>query len=66
METRYFVKFVGDTFVTVAKAHSDTEAETLLDNQYEETTEEFFDWVRSNTSELSPSTECGDAVSLCN
>ena len=49
METRYFVKFIGDTFVTVAKAQDAAEAQTLIDNQYEETTDDFYDWVRSIT-----------------
>ncbi len=50
METRYFVKFVGEKHVTVAKARNTQDVETLLRNQYEETTEIFYNWVRENTA----------------
>lgn len=52
METRYFVKFVGDKNVTVAVAKSSEEANILKQNQYEETTREFYNWVLSNTSKI--------------
>ena len=52
METRYFVKFVGEKHVTVAKARTAQEVETLLTNQYEETTESFFNWIRDNTTQI--------------
>lgn len=53
METRYFVKFIGDKHVTVAIAQTPADAEILLANQYEETTEAFYNWVRSNTRKIS-------------
>ena len=52
MQIRYFVKFIGDKFVTLAKAHDDAEASTLIHNQYEETTESFYNWVRTQTAQL--------------
>lgn len=52
METRYFVKFIGDKNVTLALAHTESEAEILVNNQFEETTAEFYEWVRSQTSEV--------------
>ncbi|MEM6282731.1 MAG: hypothetical protein AAF787_11100 [Chloroflexota bacterium] len=52
METRYFVKFIGDKHVTIAKAHNVAEAAVLIDNQYEETTEFFYNWVRQQTAQV--------------
>jgi len=52
METRYFVKFIGDKHVTVAIAHNVNEAQTLIRNQFEETTQTFYHWVRSHTSKI--------------
>lgn len=53
MNTRYFVKFIGDKNVTVAVARSENDAETLLANNYEETTADFYNWVQSNTRKIS-------------
>lgn len=53
METRYFLKFIGDKHVTLAVAHTNNEAELLIHNQFEETTAEFYAWVRSQTTKLS-------------
>lgn len=52
MGTRYFVKFIGDKHVTVALAHNTEEAQTLIRNQFEETTENFYRWVQANTQPL--------------
>lgn len=52
METRYFVKFIGDKHVTIATAHNESEADTLVVNQFEETTETFFEWVKSQTQRI--------------
>ncbi len=53
MGTKYFVKFIGDKHVTVAVARNEEEAQTLSRNHFEETTETFYNWVRSNTQPLS-------------
>lgn len=50
MQTKYFVKFIGDKNVTLAKAHDSHEEEVLVDNNYEETTQQFYNWLRSQTS----------------
>jgi hypothetical protein len=55
MDVQYFVKFIGDRYVTVAKARSSSEADTLRRNQYEPTTPEFYHWVRDNTRPLAAS-----------
>lgn len=52
MQTRYFVKFIGDKHVTVAKAQNPYQAEILLNNQYEETTLAFYTWVQQNTRQV--------------
>ncbi|MCC6617093.1 MAG: hypothetical protein IT320_26710 [Anaerolineae bacterium] len=52
METRYFVKFIGEQFVTLAVAHNDKEAATLLANQFEPTTEEFYHWLQEQTKQI--------------
>lgn len=52
METRYFVKFVGDKNVTLAVAHTNNEVIVLKNNQFEETTPEFYQWVRSQTRKV--------------
>lgn len=52
METRYFVKFIGDKNVTLAVARSRAEARILTDNQYEETTKSFYEWLRSQTRKI--------------
>lgn len=52
METRYFVKFIGDQYVTLAVAHNDNEAAILLDNQFEPTTEEFYRWLQAQTKQI--------------
>lgn len=52
METRYFVKFIGDKNVTLAIAYSQDEATTLKRNQFEETTENFYKWVQSQTQRI--------------
>ena len=52
MDTRYFVKFIGDKHVTLAVANSNNEAETLIRNQFEETTPEFYSWVQSHPQKL--------------
>lgn len=48
-DTRYFVKFIGDKNVSLAKAHTEQEAELLRRNQYESASESFYNWVRQNT-----------------
>jgi hypothetical protein len=53
METRYFVKFIGEKHVTIAKAKSPNEVETLRRNHYEETTHTFYSWVYQNTQKAS-------------
>ncbi|MCL4246794.1 MAG: hypothetical protein KJ065_01445 [Anaerolineae bacterium] len=52
METRYFVKFIGDQYVTLAVAHDDNESAILLDNQFEPTTEEFYRWLQAQTKQI--------------
>ncbi len=52
METRYFVKFVGDKHVTLAVARNRTEASMLKSNQFEETTQTFYQWVQSKTQQI--------------
>ncbi len=52
METRYFVKFIGDKHVTLAVARSVNEAQVLIRNQFEETTAEFYSWVQSQTCKI--------------
>jgi hypothetical protein len=52
METRYFVKFIGDKHVTIAKAATQNETEILRRNQYEETTENFYQWLSQNTRRI--------------
>lgn len=52
MDTRYFVKFIGDKHVTLAVARSNSEAETLIRNQFEETTPEFYRWVQAQTKQI--------------
>ena len=52
METRYFVKFIGEQYVTLAVAHSDEEAAVLLANQFEPTTEEFYHWLQEQTAQV--------------
>ena len=49
INVQYFVKFIGDRHVTVAKAYSEYEADVLRRNQYEPTTPEFYEWVRRTT-----------------
>jgi hypothetical protein len=49
---QYFVKFIGDQHVALAKAHTDEEVEILLLNHYEATTEDFYDWVLQQTQPL--------------
>ncbi|MEM9952608.1 MAG: hypothetical protein AAF846_13465 [Chloroflexota bacterium] len=53
METRYFVKFIGDKHVTLAVASNTQEAETLKHNKFEETTQHFYQWVQSQTRKIS-------------
>lgn len=53
MESRYFVKFIGDKHVTVAIANSSEEANTLKHNQFEETTQSFYQWVQNQTRKVS-------------
>ncbi len=53
MDTRYFVKFIGDKHVTVALAKTASEAKALQNNQFEETTAEFYNWVREKTRKIS-------------
>ncbi|MCI0712636.1 MAG: hypothetical protein L0154_20945 [Chloroflexi bacterium] len=50
MDIQYFVKFIGDKHVTVAKAYNENEAKVLRTNQYEKTTPQFYEWVRSKTN----------------
>jgi len=52
METRYFVKFIGDKHVTLAKAQTRAQAETLKSNQFEETTAQFYRWVQAQTNRV--------------
>ncbi len=49
MTTKYFVKFIGDKNVTLAKAHNRHQENILRRNNYEQTTEQFYQWVRSHT-----------------
>jgi hypothetical protein len=49
MTIKYFVKFIGDRNVTLAKARDHEQEQILRHNNYEETTEEFYQWVRSET-----------------
>lgn len=49
METRYFVKFIGDKNVTLAVARNQNEAAVLQQNQFEETSQSFFSWVQAKT-----------------
>lgn len=52
MEMRYFIKFIGDKNVTLAVAHNNNEATVLKNNQFEETTAEFYQWVRAQTQKV--------------
>jgi len=50
--TQYFVKFISDKNVTIAKAETETDAKILMQNQYEPTTPEFYQWVIENTTRI--------------
>jgi hypothetical protein len=52
METRYFVKFIGDKNVTLAVAYKPAEVEMLRRNHYEETTQSFYQWVQQHTHRI--------------
>lgn len=52
METQYFVKFIGDKNVALARAHNAHEAEVLRRNQYDACSRDFYQWVISNTAML--------------
>lgn len=49
MTTKYFLKFIGDKNVTLAKAHDHEQEQILRRNNYEETTEEFYQWIWAET-----------------
>lgn len=52
MATQFFVKYIGDRYVTVAKAKTEQEAHILHSNDYQTCSESFYKWVIENTRKL--------------